>query len=274
MKLKANLTFLLLIIISTNLFAFKKHSHVDYDSFKLLKNNSGYYLTYKNDNTIRKYDIPNEWLTTKKSIHKKLEKHVSLDKFMVQVTAFHITSAQELIGLHLSSYDIHDFGGRTPIGAAGGRDVFLIFDRKKGKLYRGNLDLGITKMRIKYGRCFSGKYTRFIIQYLPLDNKNDIGVITEEIKCTQYTKGKKTFLEGPRYYSVSPIKWYTFRGKDQGWQYSNKTIKNIPLDGFLDVGGIISLPNLCLEQTTIEFIKRIKNSQIISDNIKKTCRQK
>ncbi len=193
---------------------------------------------------------------------------------MTQVSVFRINPMGELLGLHLSSYEIHDYGWRTPEGAAGGRDIFLILDLKEDKLYKGNLDLGITKMRIKYGWCFSGKYTRFIIQYLPKDNKNDIGVITEEIKCTRHTKGEKTLIGVPRYYNVNPIKWYTFRGKERGWQYSDKTIRDIPLDGFLHSGRTLRIPNVCLEQTTTEFLQRIGNSPVMADKVKESCVQK
>ncbi len=160
-----------------------------------------------------------------------------------------------MVGLHLSSYDVHDFGRRTSPGAAGGKDIFLIYERENKKIYNSHLDFGVSKMRIKYSRCFYGKFTHFYLNQLPLaDGTYDLGVQTEEVKCSEYKTKNKISKGIPRYYNMGPIKWFKFKNKERKWVHVNTIIRDIKSDNFIGHGNIWKLPIIQMSKTPVDYV--------------------
>ncbi len=226
---------------------------IDTEIYKLIHLDSKYFLRIKGQKPdIR---IPSEWLINKKPINTQLEKYITLNKFESQITAFRIDNFNKLVGLHLSSYDIHDFGKRSSPGAAGGKDIFLIYERKTKKIYNGNLNLGISKMRKKDNHCFYGKFTHFYFHQFPTSHgHNAIGAQTEEIKCTEYKTEGKISKGIPRYYKMGPIRWYQFKGKDKGWEYMETVIRDIKADNIITHGNVWKLPRIGLSRTPVDYV--------------------
>jgi len=247
--------FLFFTITAQNIYAISpsRHKIIDIETYKLIQINSSYFLNIagQKSNT----PIPSEWLLNKKPIDDRLEKHISLNKFKSQITAFVIDNKDKLVGLHLSSYDIHDFGKQSSPGAAGGKDIFLIYERKTRKIYNSHLDFGTSKMRLKYGRCFYGKFSHFYLHQLPLrDGSYDLGVQIEEAKCTEHNVKNKIIKGIPRYYNMGPIKWFKFKNKNEGWVYIDTVIRDIKADNFIGNRDMWKLPLIEMSKTPVDYV--------------------
>jgi len=175
---------------------------VDVIKFKLFRNQHDYSLQYgKNERLV----IPMEWLIPADEVEEDEQCYVSSFHYDEPVTSFKIGDGR--IGLHLSSYKIQKEGSAQ---SAAGRDVFLVFDPERMKLYPGVLKLGVTKSRVRVMGCFSATFHFFVIGDINRDGLIDIGVVKEELRCVWIENMPD--ISGP-FYEQLPIQWYVYMGR-------------------------------------------------------------
>ena len=96
-----------------------------------------------NGNTGR-VPIPRDWLIPPQEGKDEEVNCVSSFHYDMEVSSFPIGNGR--MGLHISSYAIQEEGSAQ---AAAGRDVFLIFDPASSDVFRGRIDRGVTKERVR-----------------------------------------------------------------------------------------------------------------------------
>ena len=126
----------------------------------------------------KRIEIPKEWLIPP-GIEREEDYPVDPFQYDRHVTSFPIGNGE--IGLRFSSFDDMKEGS---MAVAEGRDVFLIYDPKTGKI-RPGLDLGTTKDRVAYRGCFHAHMVHLVISDANNDGLTDIGAIQEEIWCPE-----------------------------------------------------------------------------------------
>lgn len=164
------------------------------------------------------------------------------------VTSFPIGNGQ--IGLRISSFDAMTEGS---MAAAAGRDVFLIYDPRVGKLQAGGFDLGVTKERYRVDGCFHAQMTHLLVADANQDGLVDIGVIKEEIWCPEIGSEDDISDEQPGEHKKLPSEltnivethlyqqhnaaWYVYT--PQGWKLDSEqtgipdTFSELPLVGIV-----------------------------------------
>ena len=161
----------------------KRHAiAVSTQEFTLQRN--GYNFSLQRLPLAAKYppiSIPREWLVPPGNPEEE-EGSSPVDPFNYDrhVTSFPIGDGE--IGLRISSFDAMTEGS---MAAAAGKDVFLIYDPKLGKLRAGGFDLGITKERYRVDGCFRAQAAHLLIADVNQDGLVDIGVVKEEIWCPE-----------------------------------------------------------------------------------------
>lgn len=133
------------------------------------------------------------------------EMYVSSFNYAAKVTAFDIGNG--LLGLQVVSFDFMKSGSAQ---AAAGRDAFLIYDPEKHLLLEKVLQFGVTKERLRYLGCFRARTGHFILADADSDGSADIGLIKEEIGCTENYEN---------YFQQHATQWYVF--KNNSWQLSS-----------------------------------------------------
>lgn len=96
--------------------------------------------------------------------------------------------------------------------AAAGRDVFLIFDPASSAIFRGGIERGITKERVRSQGCFAAKADNYYLADVNGDGLTDIGVAKEELECVQSKERQDVDLIVGPFYKGDPIVWYVFKG--------------------------------------------------------------
>jgi hypothetical protein len=196
--------------------------------------------------------IPTEWLIPPRNSDDCEDEDTSpVDPFNYdrRVTSFPIGNGE--IGLRISSFDAMTEGS---MAAAAGKDVFLIYDPKLGKLRAGGFDLGITKERYRVDGCFRAQMAHLLIADVNQDGLVDIGVVKEEIWCpeigededdvseTQAAEHKKlpselTNIVETHLYQQHTAAWYVYT--PQGWKLDPEqaglpeTYSELPLVGIV-----------------------------------------
>ena len=234
-----------LLLIFNSLPALSQTEHdllsIDTTSFMLLHGKHGFSLQYDQGKPLQ---VPQEWLVPLDEVQRDTQSYVSSFNYDELVTAFPI--GKSWIGLHLSSYEIQTEGAAQ---AAAGRDVFLVFNQKERRLYRGELVSGITKGRVRFMGCPFATFLRFTIGDINKDRLTDIGIVREEIKCEETYDERKDVdvMTGP-FYEKRPINWYVFV-RDH-WAYEPDYNGKYPQ-------GYRELPLIGLEKSPVDIVKNL-----------------
>jgi hypothetical protein len=186
-------------------------SDLSTDQFKLLTRPRDFALQFVSNGKSRQIPIPRDWLVPPDEEKGEEGNYVSSFLYGNQVTSFPIGNGK--IGLQLSSYEIQKEGLAQ---AAAGRDVFLIFDPASSAVFRGGIERGITKERVRSQGCFAAKADNYYLADVNGDGLTDIGVAKEELECVQSKKRQDVDLIVGPFYKEYPIAWYVFKGN--GWQ--------------------------------------------------------
>jgi len=73
----------------------------------------------------------------------------------------------------------------------------------------GPVPRGITKQRIRSQGCFAASAAHYFVADMNKDGLTDIGVVKEEIQCSEKTDRRVDRIVGP-FYKQYPIVWYVF----------------------------------------------------------------
>ena len=211
--------------------------YLKYHDFGLTKKEDGYYINILKKHNEKNMAIPAEWLTEPYDQDNILHDFVSTTNFHQAIASFEI--GPDAVGLYLSSYDIL-YGG--PAAAAAGRDVFLVYKPSENKIYSSEINLGISKYRIRDGGKFLALCHNFIISDINHDKYNDICITREEI----------VYENGSPIYKLHPAKWYLF--KNDHWEYYPK------FDGFFPIySDFFVLPYFDMIKSPVDFVKDLSN---------------
>ena len=199
--------------------------------FRLLTQPRAFTLQFASNGKTRQVAIPRDWLVPPED--EKYEKsgntYVSSFNYDRQVDSFPIGDGR--VGLHLSSYE---FAREGTSHAAGGRDVFLIFDPISLKILQGGLKPGITKGRVRAEGCLSAVIEHYYLADVDGDGLTDIGVLREEFQCIDGA-GRYGNMAGP-FYKQYPLDWNLFKGDawNRDRSFSGKVpepLQELPLIG-------------------------------------------
>ncbi|MEM7048513.1 MAG: hypothetical protein AAF604_02590 [Acidobacteriota bacterium] len=188
--------------------------------------------------------VPREWLMPAQQVREEESTYVSSFDYSKPVTAFRVTN--ELIGLHLSSYQIQKEGSAR---AAAGRDVFLLFDPQRQELHEGLMDLGVTKRRIRFMGCARAYHHDFTLEDINGDYRTDIGVKKDEIRCDLVHNE----IEDVDYFVSKEAshewRWFVLEG-DQ-WRYSASH------DGRAPSASSVELPFIDMLKSPVDFVREM-----------------
>jgi len=179
--------------------------------FKLLTRPRDFALQFVSNGKTRRMSVPRDWLVPPEEEKAEEDNYVSSFVYGTQVTSFAIGNGK--VGLHVSSYKIQAEGS---VQAAAGRDVFLIFDPASSGLFRGGIDRGVTKERVRSQGCFAASAEKYILADVDGDGLTDIGVVKEELQCVQGKKRQDVDEMVDPFYKQDPVAWYVFR--DNAWK--------------------------------------------------------
>ncbi|MBN1271655.1 MAG: hypothetical protein JXB26_05235 [Candidatus Aminicenantes bacterium] len=196
-------------------------------------------------------EVEKRWLFPPEDVETDESLHVTSFDYNRDVTVF--TISEYTAGVHISSYSIKKQGSAMN---ASGRDVFLILDTERKKIYPGNFKLGITKERMRDRGCFYATFNNFFIGDIDGNGLTDIGIVKEKIWCEEYfdKKNQTDSLSGP-YYKKQPIKWYLFISDN--WRCQSA------YDGMKPEGQFLKLPLIGLIKSPVDFVKDMMGDRII-----------
>jgi len=215
---------------------------VDTTQFKLFIDTVNTNIQLSSNGNYKKIPVPWEWVMESKD-KDDTDEYVSSLNYDKKVTAFAIGA--DLIGFHLSSYEVQRRGSAQ---AAAGRDIFLVYIPSTHTLYRGNINLGVTKKRIRFAGCFSASYSKFLLSDINNDGYIDVGVVGEELKCETVKGIDRDIRQGP-YYDAHPVRWYVF-SKDH-WEYAPRFDRRFPRKDYWE------LPLIGLVKSPVDYVKGI-----------------
>ena len=182
------------------------------EQFRLLTRPRGFALQFVSNGKTKQVAIPREWLIPPQEEKEEKEgTYVSSFNYDTQVTSFPVGNGK--IGLQVSSFAEQAEGSAQ---AAAGRDVFLLFDPGSSAVFRGGIERGVTKERVRYMGCFTAKAERYYLADVDGDGLSDIGVVKEELQCLQSKKRQDVDLTVGPFYKQDPVAWYVFKGN--GWK--------------------------------------------------------
>ena len=180
--------------------------------FTLISQPREFALQFMANGKRRQISVPRDWLVPPEQEKDEEGNYVTSFQFDKEVSSFPIGNGQT--GLHLSSYTIQKEGSAQ---ATAGRDVFLIFDPKSSEVFRGGIDRGTTKERVRSQGCFSAKGEKYFLADVNGDGLIDIGVIKEDLECRQSKERQDVDLIVGPFYKQDSIAWYVFRGN--AWKF-------------------------------------------------------
>lgn len=223
-----------------------EESHtIDRQRFRLYKDQSEFTVREGSGDSARFYIIPKSWLIFPDEEREDREYYVSSFNYDETIHSFNI--CESLIGLHISSYNIQKEGSAQ---AALGRDIFLVYDKSKGKFHPGLTHLGITKERIRTQGNLLAKHINFVISDINRDGFRDIGVICEELNCRNVPPSlRQEEIRENVGYQRYPIQWHIFN-KNQ-WDYQAQ------LNGENHITNFINLPLINLVKSAVDFVREI-----------------
>jgi len=131
---------ILIVFLAPNLYSqttSKSDRAIDTARFKLITKKDNFVLQHLSNDKTKDITIPRDWLIPPQAEKEEAESYVSSFNFDEKVTSF--TIGPNWIGIHLSSYDIQKEGSAN---ASAGRDVFLVYDSTKNRIFPGKLNLG------------------------------------------------------------------------------------------------------------------------------------
>lgn len=215
---------------------------VDTTRFELIINYDREQISLSRKEINKNISVPWSWLMVSRADrkHEDVEDYVPSFNYDKEITVFSISN--NLLGLHLSSYKIPKGGSAQ---AAAGRDLFLVYKLDTEKLYRGRVNLGLTKWRFRSSGCFSAVYTRFLLSDINNDTYMDIGIIKEELQCNKLESG----IEKKERYYKHPIRWAIFH-KDR-WEYLPQ------FDGRFPGQDFVELPMIGLLKSPVDYVEEI-----------------
>jgi hypothetical protein len=179
--------------------------------FRLVAQPRGFALEFVRNGTTTQVPIPRDWLIPPQEEKEEEDNYVTSFQYDKEVSSFPIGNGQT--GLRLSSYTIQKEGSAQ---AAAGRDVFLIFDPASSVVFRGGIERGITKERVRSQGCFEAKAEDYFVGDVNGDGLIDIGVVKEELECKQSNKRQDVDLIVGPFYKQEPVAWYIFR--ENAWK--------------------------------------------------------
>lgn len=228
-----------------------RENQISTAQFKLLTRRKDFALQFVSNGNSNQVAIPRDWLIPPQEEKDEQFNYVSSFRYDKEVSSFPIGSGQT--GLHLSSYDIQEEGS---VRAAAGRDVFLVFDSSSLVVFRGGIELGVTKERVSSQGCFAASAERYFIADVDGDGLTDIGVIKEELQCVQSTKRQDVDLIVGPFYKQEPVAWYVFR--ENAWRLDPSFSGKFP-EHYLE------LPLIGIDRTPVD---------AVGCNLWKTCDRK
>lgn len=188
--------------------------------------------------------VPWEWLVPARELEQDESNYVSSFDYSETVTAFPVTDS--LTGLHVSSYRIQEGGSAA---AAAGRDVFLVLDAEKRELHRGQVDLGVSKGRVRFMGCFGAHHHRFVVEDIDGDLHLDLGVKQEEIRCELETHELEDVDIFVSREIAHPWRWFVFN--QDHWEESGRH------EGRLPTADAIELPLIDMVKSPVEFVREM-----------------
>ena len=200
---------------------------IDPNQYRLMTIGTGFLLASISDRNRQPVPIPRGWLVPSEDQEAQAGAYVSSFKYAEKVTSFEIGDGR--VGLQISSYDVQQGGSAQ---AAAGRDVFLVLDPRRGRLYDPGLRLGVTRHRVRSRGCFEGSQSNFLLSDINRDGRLDLGAILEEFVCRDVVKDGVETLEGPVYVS-HPTRWYVFAG--DGWKLDERFAGRLPAGSHLEL---------------------------------------
>lgn len=200
---------------------------IDTNRYRLTTTPTGFLLTSVSEPGRPSIPIPRHWLIPRDEEAAEEAGYVSSFKYAEQVTSFEIGDGR--VGLQLSSYEVQVEGSAQ---AAAGRDVFLVLDPRRGRLYEPSLRLGVTRHRVRAFGCFEASQTTFLLSDVNGDRRMDLGAIREELVCKPVVRDGVDTAEGPLYVS-HPIRWYVFTG--DGWRPEERFAGRSPAGSHLEL---------------------------------------
>jgi hypothetical protein len=210
---------------------------ISIDRFQLLTEGKQFFLQPMSAAKAQRLPIPRDWLIPPQEEKDEEEEPVSSFRYDHRVTSFPIGNGE--VGIRLSSYDMMTEGS---MGAATGRDVFLIYDPAAEKLRPGHVDLGVTKERIWDQGCWYARMVHFLVSDVNQDGFADIGTIKEEIHCPE---GEEAW-EGDSY-EQHPLHWYLYTA--DGWKREEDD------SGWPD--HYAELPLVGMEKSPVDFVGQV-----------------
>lgn len=205
-------------------------------SFQLLTRGKTFILQVKTSSGKRAVKVPRDWLIPPKEENAEEGNYVSSFSYGQEVTPFPLGDGD--VGLHFSSYEMNQEGSAH---AAAGRDVFLIYEPRRGGLGKARLALGITKGRLRAAGCWTAWMTYFIVADIDGDGLNDLGVVKEKIFCDD---DAEPGLSGP-FYEQEPARWY-LHGRE-GWKLDSQRSGVLPERH-------LELPPIGVALTPVDFV--------------------
>lgn len=207
--------------------------------FTLLLRRGNFWLQLVANGKSQQIAIPRDWLIPPQEEKDDKLGYVSSFRYGKEVSSFPIGNGQ--MGLHVSSYEIQAEGSAQ---AAAGRDVFLIFDPRSSQAFRGGIERGVTKQRVRSQGCFAASAEKYILGDIDGDGLADIGVVKEELQCLPKPDADVDTIAGP-FYKQYPVEWYVFRGN--GWKLETSLSGKFP-EHYLE------LPLIGIERSPVDFV--------------------
>jgi hypothetical protein len=188
-----------------------KENEISTAQFKLLTRPRDFLLQFISGGKTKQIAIPRDWLVPPEEEKNEESNYVTSFDYDKEVSSFPIGNGRT--GLHISSYAIQEEGSAQ---AAAGRDVFLIFDPKSLAVFRGGIERGVTKERVRSQGCFAASAESYFLGDVDGDGLTDIGVVKEELQCVQSKKRQDVDLIVGPFYNQDPVAWYVFR--ESAWK--------------------------------------------------------